>query len=217
LATRSSRKSPAINVAVIGYDPLRLVGLRALLETDAEFAIHNVATEALGQPFPGELVLMGSHGLTSVFDAIATLRTLRPQLRIILSCTYLSDEAALRAISAGVKGCVDEAAPAEEYKQALRIVHAGSMWVQRRVLAKFVERATMSPARFGGQSRLSDRELQVLELLVAGHTNREIAGELGIEERTVKSHVSKLMKKAGVDNRIALSVYAVTNAVFTRV
>jgi DNA-binding NarL/FixJ family response regulator len=90
------------------------------------------------------------------------------------------------------------------------------MWAPRRVLAKFVERAITPPSKSASRRRLSDRELQVLELLVAGRTNREIAGELGIEERTVKSHVSKLLRKAGVDNRIALSVYAVTNSLFTQ-
>jgi DNA-binding NarL/FixJ family response regulator len=55
----------------------------------------------------------------------------------------------------------------------------------------------------------------VLKLLVAARSNREIARTLGIEERTVKAHVAKLMRKVGVENRIALSIYAVTNAIVT--
>jgi DNA-binding NarL/FixJ family response regulator len=191
--------------------------LRSVLEADGEFVIHKIDPKDLGKPLPAGIVLMGSYGMESVFDAVATLRTLRPQVRIVFSCAYFSDEVMLRAISVGVKGCIDEAAPGEEYKQALREVNAGSMWAPHRVLAKFVERATTAPTRSSARTRMSERELQVLELLVAGRTNREIAGELGIEERTVKSHVSKLMKKAGVENRIALSVYAVTNALFARV
>lgn len=84
------------------------------------------------------------------------------------------------------------------------------------MLAKFVERATTRPKKSADPGRLSERELQVLELLVAGRTNREIGFELGIEERTVKCHVSNLMQKAGVNNRIALSVYAVNHELFTR-
>ena len=53
----------------------------------------------------------------------------------------------------------------------------------------------------------------MLKLLVAARSNREIARTLGIEERTVKAHVAKLMRKVGVENRIALSIYAVTNAI----
>jgi DNA-binding NarL/FixJ family response regulator len=172
----------------------------------------------MAKPLPGEIVLMGSHGVGSVYDAIATIRTLRPGVKIILTNAVTSDEAILRAVAAGVRGYIDEAAPAEEYKEALRVVGSGSMWAPRRVLCKFIERATADPRKspVAGTGSLSERELQVLELLVAGHTNKEIGAELGIEERTVKLHVSRLMQKAGVDNRIALSVHAVTNLLFGR-
>ncbi len=206
-----------IHIAVLGYDPLRLVGLRAVLEAESEFTVHKMDPPDMAKPLPGEIVLMGSHGMGSVYDAIATIRTLRPGVKIILTSAVTSDEAILRAISTGVKGYIDEAAPAEEYKEALRVVRTGSMWVPRRVLCKFIERATADPRRaLAGGGSLSERELQVLELLVAGRTNKEIGAELGIEERTVKLHVSRLMQKAGVHNRIALSVHAVTNLLFSR-
>jgi DNA-binding NarL/FixJ family response regulator len=56
------------------------------------------------------------------------------------------------------------------------------------------------------------REKEVLEMLVAGRSNKEIGAPLGIGERTVKAHVAKLMRKVGVQNRIALSVHAITNS-----
>ncbi len=209
---------PSIHIAVLGYDPLRLVGLRAVLEAEGEFAVHKIEPQEMVRPLPGEVVLMGSHGMGSVYDAIATIRSVRPAVKIILTSAVTSDEAILRAISAGVKGYIDEAAPAEEYKEALRVVRSGSIWAPRRVLSKFIERATSDPrkAAAAGTGSLSERELQVLELLVAGRTNKEIGAELGIEVRTVKLHVSRLMQKAGVDNRIALSVHAVTNLLFGR-
>jgi len=207
--------TPRINVAVLGYDPLRLVGLRAVLESKGEFAVHQVEAENLGRPLPGEIVLIGSHGLSSAFDAIAAIRTLRPNVKIILTGTSTSEEVLLRAIFAGVKGYLDEAAPAEDYMRALRVVHTGSVWLPRAVLAKFVDRVIANQGKMGAApDEISDRERQVLELLVAGRTNKEIGNELGIEERTVKLHVSRLMRKAGVNNRIALSVHAVTKLLF---
>src|SRR5438477_492617 len=75
------------------------------------------------------------------------------------------------------------------------------------------------PLRFVGFRTLfesePDREKQVLELLVAGRSNKEIGAALGIEERTVKAHVAKLMRKVGVQNRIALSVHAITHSLVT--
>jgi len=214
LPLSSTNADPRLKVAVLGYDPLRLVGLRAVLESQAEFEVHEVEPEDLALPLSGELVLIGPHGLPSVFDAIAAIRSLRPEVKIILTSASTSDETMLRAISAGVKGYLDEAAPAEAYIKAMRVVNEGSMWAPRRILAKFIERVIADPKRATSHS-LSDRERQVLELLVAGRTNKEIGSELGIEERTVKLHVSKLMHKAGVDNRIALSVHAVTNFLFS--
>ena len=187
-----------LRVVVLGYDPLRLVGLRTLLEAEGEFTVQPIEPAELAKPLPGEVVLMGSHGMGSVFDAIATLRSLRPGVKIILSSAVNTDEAMLRAISTGVKGYIDEAAPADLYKRALRVVQEGSIWAPRRVLATFVERATSDPKKrtaTAGTVSVSERELQVLELLVAGRTNKEIGAELGIEERTVKMHVSRLMQR----------------------
>lgn len=214
MSPSSNIAEPRIDVAVLGYDPLRLVGLRSVLESEAGFSVHEVQPDELGLPLPGDLVLVGSHGIGSVFDAIAAIRSLKPEVKIILTSTSTSDEAILRAIAVGVKGYLDEAAPAESYIKALQTVHEGSIWAPRRVLAKFIERVIANPKKVTTHN-LSDRERQVLELLVAGRTNKEIGAELGIEERTVKLHVSRLMQKAGVDNRIALSVYAVTKLLFS--
>jgi DNA-binding NarL/FixJ family response regulator len=85
------------------------------------------------------------------------------------------------------------------------------------VLATFIERATASARKVQPQTddKISDREREVLRLLVSGCSNREIAGELGIEERTVKAHVAQLLRKVGVQNRIALSVHAVTHSLLS--
>jgi DNA-binding NarL/FixJ family response regulator len=63
---------------------------------------------------------------------------------------------------------------------------------------------------------LTDREQQVLDLILAASSNREIARELGIEERTVKAHVGRLMRKSGVDNRLELSMRALNGSLFSR-
>ena len=103
------------------------------------------------------------------------------------------------------------------HDEAMRIVHAGSVWAPRRVLSIFIERVTSSPGRIfpAGRVTFTDREKEVLELLVVGRSNKEIGSVLGIEERTVKAHVAKLMRKVGVQNRIALSVHAITHSLVT--
>jgi DNA-binding NarL/FixJ family response regulator len=77
----------------------------------------------------------------------------------------------------------------------------------------FVEQAYRSNGHAAsiGQRPFTNREKEVLTMLVAGCSNKEIAAPLGIEERTVKAHVAKLMRKVGVPNRVMLSVHAVTH------
>ncbi len=120
----------------------------------------------------------------------------------------------LKAIASGAKGYVDEAASPAEFAQAIRIVSQGSVWAPRKVLSMFIERVSSAPGRIfpAGRVTFTDREKEVLEMLVAGRSNKEIGAQLGIEERTVKAHVAKLMRKVGVQNRIALSVHAITHS-----
>ena len=160
-----------------------------------------------------DLAMLGSHGTQNLFDLMAGLKAARPGLRILVSGSGVDDETILKALAAGAKGYVDEAATPEEFVQAIRIVFQGSVWAPRRVLSTFIERVTTSPGRIfpAGRVTFTDRERDVLEMLVAGRSNKEIGSALGIEERTVKAHVAKLMRKVGVQNRIALSVHAITH------
>src|SRR5262249_60544276 len=105
------------------------------------------------------------------------------------------DEPSQNSRAAGAKGLVEEAASPAEFIQAMRNVHQGSVWAPRRVLSIFIERVTSSPGRIfpAGRVTFTDREKEVLELLVAGRSNKEIGSVLGIEERTVKAHVAKLI------------------------
>jgi len=216
MKTASARK-PAIRIAVVESDPLRFVGFRALFDSEPEFELVSASINELTGRENIDLVLLGSRSGQNLFDLMASLKAIRPDLRIIVTGAGADDETILKALAAGAKGYVDEAATPQEFVQAIRIVHQGSVWAPRRVLSIFIERVTSSPGRIfpAGRVTFTDREKEVLELLVAGRSNKEIGAALGIEERTVKAHVAKLMRKVGVQNRIALSVHAITHSMVT--
>jgi DNA-binding NarL/FixJ family response regulator len=207
-------KKPTIRIAVVETDPLRLIGLRALFDTESDFEISaTTLTQIASQP-DIDIILLENQTGQNLFDVMAGLKAARPDLRIIVTGTGADDESILKAVAAGAKGYVDEAATPEEFVMAIRIVNQGSVWAPRRVLSMFIERVSSTPGRIfpAGRVTFTDREKQVLELLVAGRSNKEIGSSLGIEERTVKAHVAKLMRKVGVQNRIALSVHAITHS-----
>ena len=194
-----------IRVSVIESDPLRFVGLRTCLGSapDLELSSSSMSEASAWQNI--DLAILGNHIGPDLFEAMATLKAARPGLRIIVMSS---------GIASGAKGYIDEAADPAEFVQAIRAVNQGSVWAPRRVLSMFIERVSNSPGRIfpAGRVVFTDREKEVLEMLVAGRSNKEIGAPLGITERTVKAHVAKLMRKVGVQNRIALSVHAITNS-----
>jgi len=211
-------KKPPIRIAVVESDPLRVVGFRALLESESDLELFSASLPELAKSDAVDIVLLGSRGGSNLFDVMAGLKAARPDLRILVTGSGADDETILKAVAAGAKGYVEEAATAAEFIQAIRIVHSGSVWAPRRVLSMFIERVTSHPGRIfpAGRVTFTDREKEVLELLVAGRSNKEIGSALTIEERTVKAHVAKLMRKVGVQNRIALSVHAITHSLVSK-
>ena len=216
-AAAAPAKKPVIRIAVVESDPLRFVGFRALFDSEPDFELVSASLPDISQLQGIDLVLLGNRNGQNLFDLMASLKATRPDLRIIVTGSGVDEETILKAIASGAKGYVDEAGSPAEFVQAIRIVNQGSVWAPRQVLSRFIERVTSAPGRIypAGRVTFTDREKQVLEMLVAGRSNKEIGAALGIEERTVKAHVAKLMRKVGVQNRIALSVHAITHSLVT--
>src|ERR1700733_2850850 len=210
-------RKPVIRIAVVESDPLRFVGFRALFDSEPEFELVSATLPEISTLPAIDLILLGNRNGQNLFDVMPSLKATRPDLRIIVTGSGIDEETILKAIASGAKGYVDEAATPAEFAQAIRIVNQGSVWAPRKVLSMFIERVSSAPGRIfpAGRVTFTDREKEVLEMLVAGRSNKEIGAALGIEERTVKAHVAKLMRKVGVQNRIALSVHAITHSLVT--
>ena len=202
-----------IHVSVLESDPLRFVGLQAVFSSEPDIRVRAGTVASVLESRHEEVVLMNDRG-ASFYAAMSMLKAVRPGIRIIVTGPGKRDEDILRAISAGAKGYVPNEATSEVFTKAVREVHKGSVWAPRRVLAVFIERATGGGDRTQPRAgpKVSHREREVLRLLVAGCSNREIARRLGIIEGTVKAHVTELLRKIGVPNRTSLTVHAVTKS-----
>jgi DNA-binding NarL/FixJ family response regulator len=210
-------KSPSrLRVALLESEPIRVQGFVTLFQDHPriEFVVFELADFLADQEF--KLALIGLHGDKLPLPLVGTIHGLRPDARLVVMGPEADDEVILQAITAGAKAYLEANATPQQVEQAIMIVSQGSIWAPRRVLSIFVDRATRTTRSVApALTHFTARETEVLQLLVAARSNREIARTLGIEERTVKAHVAKLMRKVGVENRIALSIYAVTNAIVT--
>lgn len=144
-------------------------------------------------------------------DGVETLERLREdgiETRAIVFTAYDTDERILGALRAGARGYLLKGASRKEIFDAIRTVHSGGSLLQPAVTSKLLENMSRGERREEIEP-LTPRELEVLALLAHGQTNAEISRRLFITERTVKFHVSSLMRKLGAENRTeAVSVAA---------
>src|SRR5271156_3517144 len=203
-----------LRIGLMDFEPLRVAGFESVFDNVPHIEV--VATDLAGvlanQEF--EMVMLGLHNPIESFELLARLKNARPKLKLIVMGSESDDETIISAIGAGAKGYLEETAMPEQVMQCIEVVESGSIWAPRRVLSAFVDRmlhASEKPVLRHG-FKLTERERSVLKLLMAARSNREIADALGIEERTVKAYVARLMRKVGVENRIALSIHAASRS-----
>lgn len=126
-------------------------------------------------------------------EAIAAIRVEFPGARFIVLTTYDGDEDIARALKAGAQAYLLKDTPRDELLDAIRAVHAGGKRIAPEMAAKLADRLTAP--------ELTEREMDVLKLIVAGQSNKEIGATLTITEGTVKVHVNNLLGKLGVSDR----------------
>jgi DNA-binding NarL/FixJ family response regulator len=214
-AMKDQKSQGPLKLGLVATDPLRILGLQTIF---AEGGIKGAAVEIVPLSVPGaldvsgmSLILIDSACTEHIFELLAAFRRTRPHLRVIVLGLEEDHEYIQRIIGAGAKGYLAHTAKGSEVRLAIEIVQDGSAWAPRRVLANLLSSADERQAGTASEPKFTKREVQVLKLLVDGHPNRAIAEELGIDLATVKKHVGTLMRKAGVKNRIALSVQAVNH------
>ena len=142
------------------------------------------------------------------------MRNTRPDVRLIVIGPEGDDEMVLKAIMAGARAYLGLSAGPDLVRQAVEVVTSGSIWAPRQLLSRLIDRLLHVPSALLAtpHPQLTPREEQVLKLIMMAQSTREIARQLGIEQRTVKSYIAKLMRKTGADNRVKLSVSAMSRS-----
>jgi len=138
--------------------------------------------------------------------AIGVIRTDFPDARILVLTTYDGDESVFRALENGARGYLLKDCSTADLLAAIRKVHAGGTHVSERAASRLAERALAG----GG---ISPREVEVLNLIAAGKSNKEIAALLFVSEGTVKTHVLNIHQKLGVSDRTEAVVVAIRRGI----
>jgi two-component system, NarL family, response regulator LiaR len=141
-------------------------------------------------------------------EAIRRIRAERPATRVIALTSFLDDDKVFPAVRAGAAGYLLKDVQPQELVRAIRTVYAGEALLHPAVTARLMAEVA-EPGRPAARDQLTEREREVLGLIARGLSNKLIARELGIAEKTVKTHVSNLLGKLGVTDRTQAALLAV--------
>jgi NarL family two-component system response regulator LiaR len=151
-------------------------------------------------------------------DGVGAMQELRRRLpgsRVIVLTSFADDDRLLPAIQAGAAGYLLKNVQPQELARAVRAAHAGEALLDPAVAARLVEAIAQAPGEQPAE-RLTPREREVLELIGRGLSNKRIARELGVAEKTVKTHVGHVLAKLGVADRTQAALYAVRTGLVGR-
>jgi two-component system nitrate/nitrite response regulator NarL len=220
-------KDNDINVLIADDHPIFRSGLRALIETESGVTIAGEAADgeqavALTRKLKPDVLL-----LDLVMPKLSGLDVLRelsagPPLptRSVILTAAIAEEQITEALRLGARGVVLKDASTQLLVKSIRCVVAGEFWIGRGNVQGLIQALQMAHSappedpvkRFG----LTARELEVINTIVEGYSNKEIAHRFSISEQTVKHHLSSIFDKVGVSNRLELALFSVHNQLLNK-
>ena len=198
-------------------------GLQVFLQTQPDLELAGEAAsgqEAIDKTaeLKPDVVLMdlAMPGLNGI-EATKRIKEANPAVKVIVLTSFSDQDHALPAIRAGVNGYLLKDIEPEELVSAIRLVHEGQAALHPDVAGQLMSRLAgeEKPQAVAAEadSELTSRERQVLGLIASGKSNKEIAAELFITEKTVKTHVSHVLDKLGLNDRTQAAIYAVKQGI----
>ncbi len=193
-------------------------GIRDLLESEGDITVvgesesAQEATRRIPALRPDVAILDGRLPDGSGIDVCRDVRSQDPSIKALILTSYDDDDALFSAIMAGAAGYVLKQVRGNDLLDIVRRVAAGQSTLDPSVTAQVLDRIRSGPKVNAELESLTDQELKVLDLIGQGLTNRQIAREVHLAEKTVKNYVSSLLAKLGMASRTQAAIYAVKHA-----
>ena len=203
----NERKS--IKVLVITDCSILFAGIEKILEKTQNLKLVRKngdiekAIKGLNNYRPDIIIIDADIFKTEELRAIDFIRNNHLPSKILLLTDKFDDNAILQFLSAGVHGFLPKWASSQDIVKAINVVNDGELWVERRFLSKWITKYSNSE---NSRKKLSSREEEIAALIAKGCSNKEIAANFFISEKTVKTHITNIFKKMEVDSRLKLAL-----------
>jgi DNA-binding NarL/FixJ family response regulator len=219
---RQAEKALDVRVVVVDDHDLFRTGLRNLLEEQGvnvvgEAANGQKAIQLAGDLAPDVVIMdLNMPGLTGV-ETTRKLAGVAPLTRVVVLTISADDDDVMDAVMAGACGYLLKDSSIQDLIAGIQAAAAGESLISPQIASKVLQRlraqSSSEDAAATIRAELSDREIEVLKLIANGNDNAQIARELFISPKTVKNHISNILMKLQIDNRIQAAVYAVRSGI----
>ncbi len=203
----SSKSANSITVLIVDDHPIVRQGLATVLDQQEDLSVVGQAVdgvEAVAQAralLPDIILRDLQMPQMDGVEAITKIIGERGDSRIIILTTYATDEYIFSGIEAGARGYLLKDSPPDEVVTAIRTVHQGESMIQPKVASRLLDRLGQLSHAHPPETILSQREIEVLQVMATGAANKEIANQLQIGQSTVKTHIVRIFNKLGVNGR----------------
>lgn len=206
---------PAIRLILVDDHQIVLDGLRSLLDKDPSFDVMGAFSDPekalayLSVQTPDILLTDYSMPHMSGLDLIRKAKTIHPAIKSVLLSMHDEPTVVKEAMKQGISGFLLKNIQQVELKEALRKIYSGLMYISAEITTQLLHHHLVEES----ESTLTERELEILKLITKEFSNKKIADELHISERTVETHRKNIFRKTGTSSLVGLIKYAYANKI----
>ncbi len=193
-------------IVIADHHPVTRKGISCILKKDENFSVVGKANngaelyKTLEEVKPDILIMEIDMPQINGINALRNIKQKFPEVRVLIFSTHPEEIYALRSIKSGAAGYVPKSASPKILMKALKQIRKGGIFLNEELTSTFTSRNVGETSAISRYKKLSSREIEVLNLLSSGKRNKDIAAALSINEKTVSTYKTRLLKKLKVDN-----------------